>query len=407
MSRAAPAGLPWLAALLAVFLATSAGAHTRSQSFSRWDVRGGLVTAVVSVPAVDVTRIATGPEEAADLAGLLRARLGAGLSVSRGGAPCAAAVPRSLAARTGYLRIELRFACPGEGAIEVADQAFFDVVPSHVHYARFETDDGTQLEEIFTDGRRVHTIAGRDSGTSDTGASFVTYVLLGIEHIAAGADHVAFLLALLLLCRRLRDVLLLVTGFTIGHSITLTLAVLGVVRPDVPVVEALIGFTIALVAAENVAVQAHEQRALALVAAAGLVALAAARAFFGAGLPVATALGLALFVLCYFPLERDRDDAVRMRPLLTLVFGLVHGFGFASVLMAIGLPADRLASSLFGFNLGVEIGQLAIVAALWLAGLVLARRVAGLAQPRLVSDALSAALCALGLFWFVSRALAI
>ena len=82
--------------------------------------------------------------------------------------------------------------------------------------------------------------------------SFGAYVALGVEHILIGVDHIAFLLALLILCRRPREVVLMVTGFTLGHSITLTLAVLGVVEPHAPVIEALIGFTIALVAVENV-----------------------------------------------------------------------------------------------------------------------------------------------------------
>ncbi len=86
------------------------------------------------------------------------------------------------------------------------------------------------------------------------------------------------------------------------------------------------------------------------------------------GPPTITLIGLAIFTLCYLSLAATQKRATRLRPLLTVLFGLIHGFGFASVLMQIGLPTDRLVPTLLGFNIGVEIGQLGIVAALWIVG---------------------------------------
>jgi hypothetical protein len=102
-------------------------------------------------------------------------------------------------------------------------------------------------------------------------------------------------------------------------------------------------------------------------------------------------------------LARDRQQAARLRPLLTVLFGLIHGFGFASVLIEIGLPTKRLALALLGFNVGVEIGQLAIVLTLWLAG-SLALRLRPATDAWLGFDFASAGLCALGAYWFVARA---
>ena len=79
------------------------------------------------------------------------------------------------------------------------------------------------------------------------------YIALGTEHIFGGLDHIAFLLALVLVCGRKRDLLWAITGFTLGHSLTLAFASLGWVAPDMSLVEAAIGFTIALVAVEKVA----------------------------------------------------------------------------------------------------------------------------------------------------------
>jgi len=397
-----------LLALPAVVAPRTAQAHARSQSFSTWEVRGADATAVFSVAAVEATRLVAQPADAGALDRLLRDHLAERVRVARAGTACSAGAPRTLAARPGLLRVELRFACGPDGPLAIANGAFFDLVPSHLHTARVRIGDEPGLELVFTDALRER-VLGAGAAGPEPGTSFGRWVQLGVAHIAGGADHVAFLVALLLLCRRWRDVAWLVTGFTAGHSLTLSLAALGLVRPNVPVVESLIGFTIALVAAENVATRApagpRPRRALAICAAAGLVALAALRWRWGVGLPVATSLGLALFSAAWIPLATSPADTVRWRPAVTLVFGLVHGFGFAHVLLEIGLPTDRLLRALVGFNLGVELGQLAIVAALAAAGSLFARRFAGTPAPRVAVDLASAALCGLGLYWFVERAL--
>lgn len=389
---------------LALWLVSGAArAHTRSQSFSTWDGRAEDVRVVFSVPAMEVTRLE--PQASAlGLDDVLAAHLAAHLSLARGDAPCRAQPPRPIASRAGHLRTELHFACSASGPLRITNDAFFDTMPSHVHYARIRIDDAPAVEQIFTVSERVRTIG--ETSPASAGASFVAYLKLGAEHITGGADHVAFLLALLLLCRRLRDVIFLVTGFTIGHSVTLALAVLGVLRPDLTVIEALIGFTIALVAAENIAVRAGAEKQIAGMAAAGLVALAGIRVATGMGLPVVTLAGLLLFSVCTLRLARSEDEALRLRPLLTLLFGLVHGLGFASVLLEVGLPRSRLAAALFGFNAGVELAQLALVSALWVMGGFVVRRLGALRDTRLAFDVLSAALCALGLFWFVGRSFA-
>lgn len=391
-------------------------AHTRSQSFSTWDIRGNDVRVVFTVNAIEVTRLARdftahAPSDAGDaavhapdLAVLLRDHLETRLSVTRGGLPCPIVMPgQTLAARSGLLRIEQHFGCPTQGELHLRNDALFDRALLHVHTARVRIDGAPAFELLFTPTRRQHVVAEHAS-EHEGGTSFGSWLALGVEHIAVGTDHVAFLVALLLLCRRPRDVGWLVTGFTLGHSATLTLAVLGAVRPNVPLVEALIGFTIALVAAENVAVRTSApRRRIALVPAGALCALACARFFFGVGPPVATSVGLAIFSLAWLPLAADHNEALRLRPLLTLIFGLVHGFAFASVLMDAGLPAGRLATALVGFNLGVEIGQLAIGALLWGSAMVLAQRLPTRDLRLLGLDLSSALLCGLGLFWFVQR----
>jgi hypothetical protein len=287
----------------------------------------------------------------------------------------------------------------------VSSTLLLDVAPSHLQFARVELPDGSVREAVLSEAQTSWSLGelGATAGAPDaSGTSLLGYLVLGIEHIASGYDHIAFLLALLLLAASLREVAGLVTGFTIGHSLTLALAVLGVVRPEPAAVEALIGFSIALVAAENSWLLGGRPRTVPLVVVTGLAALAgAARAGTGA-VAASTLLGLALFSWCHFGLLDRTSRPARVRAAVAFAFGLVHGLAFAGVLAEMELPTDRLVAALFGFNTGVELGQLAVVAMIW----PLLRCFAGARDGRWygrLAELGSAAICAFGLFLFVTR----
>jgi hypothetical protein len=193
-----------------------------------------------------------------------------------------------------------------------------------------------------------------------------------------------------------------VTGFTVAHSVTLALAVLGVVRPEPAAVEALIGFSIALVAAENGWLLGGRGRAVPWTVTALLLGMAGLTAAGIGNVPAAALVGLALFSRCHFALLERSERPARLRAAVAFAFGLIHGFGFAGILAEMDLPTDRLVPALLGFNVGVELGQLAIVAVAWPALRSLARLADG--QPhRVLTEVGSAAVCGLGLFWFVTR----
>jgi hydrogenase/urease accessory protein HupE len=182
---------------------------------------------------------------------------------------------------------------------------------------------------------------------------------LGVEHIFTGWDHLAFLVALLLLGGKLRHLVAIVTSFTLAHSVTLALAALGIVVPPGRVIEPAIAASVVAVAAENLwALRPGGDRT--------------AR-------------------IC---------DAVAHRWRLTFAFGLVHGFGFASALRELELPRAALAAGLVSFNLGVESGQLVLVAAAVPLLALLARfrgfRFAGV-------PVLSLSIAVLGLLWLGQR----
>ncbi|HSR70969.1 MAG TPA: HupE/UreJ family protein [Kiloniellales bacterium] len=180
------------------------------------------------------------------------------------------------------------------------------------------------------------------------------YLAWGAEHIFIGYDHIAFILALLLWARRVWGVVKVVTAFTVSHSITLSLAALDVVRLPGGLVEPLIAASIVVVALEN-------------------------------------------FL----------DRRVERRWRMAFVLGFLHGFGFAGVLAELGLPRDSLLIALGFFNLGVEVGQVAIVSlavpALLLLDRVTARGPAEPARRPAVVYGLSAPIACLGAYWLIER----
>ncbi|WP_300759795.1 HupE/UreJ family protein [Janthinobacterium sp.] len=211
--------------------------------------------------------------------------------------------------------------CPGAApsSLSIGYTLFADLDPQHKGLLKLSSDGHTQTAIFDPDSPRQTLSLTAPSRLAQFGA----YVKHGIWHIWIGYDHILFLLSLLLpavllpaarerqqgLKAAFFDVLKVVTAFTLAHSITLTLASLSVVSLPSRWVESAIAASVVLAALNNL-----------------------------------------------FPLFRGR------RPVAAFVFGLIHGFGFASVLLDLGLPQSSLVASLFGFNLGVEIGQLVIVA---------------------------------------------
>jgi hypothetical protein len=209
-----------------------------------------------------------------------------------------------------------------------------------------------------TDGRVVSHVLrpGASSFTIEMGATIpvLGYLRLGAEHILFGIDHLLFVLGLILLVGDVRLLVKTITAFTLAHSITLALATLGVVRiPQAPV-EAVIALSIVFLASELVRQ--------------------------GRG---------------------EISRTARQPWLVAFVFGLLHGLGFAGALSEVGLPAGDVPAALLLFNVGVEVGQLAFVAAA-LALIAAARR---LSRPpwRWLDEVPAYAIGSVAAFWLIQR----
>jgi hypothetical protein len=356
-----------------------------------------------TVPEIEARRLAT-PADSGPGNAVVSAYLAGRVGAFVGAAPCGVLnAPRAVAASPGFRRFEFAFSCPGVAGIALHSGAFFDLVPSHVTFAQISDDHGGITEQLFTRDRQTLENAGAGDENRLRDAGFFDYILLGVFHILTGVDHMSFLLGLVLISRRLKDLAFVITGFTLGHSLTLALAVTGILRPQGAYIDALIGLTIALIGAENVVV-ASRRPGIVAAATAGMLGLMALGDFFGLhGLPVLLLAGAGLFAANYLRISGHLTDAARLRLVVTLVFGLIHGFGFAADLLEMRLPTGKLAELLVGFNLGVEIGQLSLVLLMMGIAALLVRVGLGLSR-RLVVDVGSAGLVAFGMFLLVTRA---
>lgn len=260
-----------------------------------------------------------------------------------------------------YAVLRFRAECPHAPSQLSADyRLFFDLDPLHKGLLRLERGADTQVG-VFSSDRPQQRFA---LGGGDGWRQFGDYVREGTWHIWIGFDHVLFLLSLLLPAVLLRndrqwrpaedfraaawEVAKVVSAFTLAHSITLSISALGVVSLPSRWVESAIAASVVIAALNNI-----------------------------------------------------RPMVAERRWLMAFVFGLVHGFGFATVLDDLGLPQAALLLSLVGFNVGVELGQLVIVAAFlplawWLRSRWVYRRV--------VVFAGSAAVAVIALAWLVERA---
>jgi hydrogenase/urease accessory protein HupE len=352
--------------LLAVALLSSAPlAHAHPAPFSYLDLhlnRGGLTGTLVvhdfdaATDLADVLpdelkdpAIAAGSREA--LIHLLSPRIS--LNLDGQDAPILWGALETVPDRQS-LRLAFTVAFPRPARVQVRALVFpYD--PKHQTFVNIY-EDGRLAHQAILDVQRQ--AADYYSGSTQGRLAVVkTFVLSGIEHILIGPDHVLFLVGLLLLRGTITRLALIVTAFTLGHSVTLSLAALDVISPPSRLIEPLIALTIIVVGADNLLVLRG-------------------------------------------PTEAGRPPK-DIRAGLAGVFGLIHGFGFASVLKEFGLPRAALGWSLFAFNLGVEIGQLAIVAAVAFALALLAKR--SHAWALRVARLGSIAVIAAGAFWFIER----
>ena len=267
------------------------------------------------------------------------------LAVSIDGEACSGSFDGSRLDGDG-IAIALSYACPRPtGRLDLDVRFVGDLGRNHRHLAALSVGD--ERRDDVAD--RGHTTISFETSPQRAApkSTFWPLLAMGIEHILTGYDHLLFLLGLVLVGGPLRSLVGAVTAFTVAHSLTLGMAALDIWAPSPRIVEPCIALSIAYVGIDN---------------------------------------------------WRARDAKGRWR--VTLAFGLVHGFGFAGALRAVALPHAEVPLALFAFNLGVEIGQMAALAAIFPL-LVWARRTA--IWDRIGLRACTATIALAGVVWFVVR----
>jgi hydrogenase/urease accessory protein HupE len=244
------------------------------------------------------------------------------------------------------VRLRARFAVDAPPATVTIAASLFPYDAQHQTF--INVYEGDALTQAVLGGRKseFQYFSGTRQGVVAVVQKFVP---AGVHHIMIGPDHILFLIGLLLLGGSLKRLALIVTGFTLAHSVTLSLAALDILTPPARLIEPAIALSIVYVGADNL-------------------------------------------------LKREGRD---VRAWIAFAFGLIHGFGFANVLREMDLPSRALGWSLFSFNLGVEIGQLLIVGVVAALLAALRSRNAVLNQRLVVAG--SVVVIAFGAYWFIER----
>ena len=388
-------------------------AHSLSRSHSRWVVDGTTVRVTVTVPILELARgdrRALGQASAALLARTwprrwAKAEVMKRLRLTDAAARCkVASGPWLGAAGVRKLTIGWTLRCERPPRPAVACDLFFARAPSHLHFLKLR-QGVTDHEAVLTADRSRVDFSAPGATGERPGGGLLAFLAMGFHHVLIGYDHVAFVIGLMLLGGRLWTLIKIATGFTMGHSVTLFLAAMGLVRPLESSVEILVGLSILYVALEYFHHHARPPARRVIfginLAAHGLLLTLA---LVGRTLlPWPVAVGSALFTSCHLTLQQRQGATAAVRAAVAVLFGLVHGLAFAGALGEAFEGASLLAP-LLGFNLGVEAGQaaviLAVVPLLWLV-----KRRLGDAAHAWVTGGAAAAVLALGIGWTFTRAL--
>jgi hydrogenase/urease accessory protein HupE len=354
--------LTLLAALLVVLAVSPAQAHEVGLSRGDYALAGASVTAQLTFARRDVITLVAGLDAdhngtltAAEIAGDRDAFAGAvvGRLVVRGdGAACPGELAEAKLAEEDGVSLRAVYRCPAAPHQVTVEVGLLDDLSfGHRHLAHFDGASGPSDAVLFQRNRSFsfEPTPGQAAAEAPK-ASYkgkLSFFPMGIEHILTGYDHLVFLLGLVIIGGRLRSLLLVVTAFTLAHSITLAVAALGIWAPSPRIVEPAIALSIAYVGVENFFVKNAEKRWR-----------------------------------------------------ITFPFGLIHGFGFAGALREVAMPRADVPYALVLFNVGVEAGQLAVLA-LVLPLVYLARKRAWFRDQGV--KAVSGAIVVAGVVWFVSR----
>ena len=396
--------------LIVLLSINSAQSHYFSESFSKWNISNQEIKVNFNLLELEATRILKIDDYQKLLSNnlseneIFQIYLEKNLFVESENIRCDLKDDsKILTSKEGYLRVELNYKCPFSSNIKIVNNALFYLIDSHIHIARVYRGGNILLEKaLFFNDQSIY--IDEEVKEKNIFEQFSNFINLGFDHIISGYDHLIFLFGLLLLINSLKLLLLIITGFTIGHSITLALTTLEIVIPNVNLIEAIIGFTIMFVALEYF----NKKQNSPYISIAFLISLSAVMLLMSMinvlHVPLFLLTGLLIISIGYFLIKNYYPTGDTLLISLTVAFGLIHGFGFGSFLMNTNFDTSQAIVSLLGFNLGVEIGQLVFVGLI----LLVYKLFSTLKLSKVITfskDLFFIITLSMGMFWYVQRLL--
>ena len=387
-----------------ILISLNAQSHTKSESYSNWIIGKSNVISIITIPLHEVTRLPYVKNKDVTYEEAFQMHANESISVFNNDEPCNLDNSQVLNAMDGFVRLELIFGCQPKSIMKINYRAIFEFSPSHTHYAKVYKDDILMSELLVNNATNIWQID--TSQQLNENKNLVSFFVLGINHIIGGYDHLAFLFGVLLVAGSIRRSIIAVTGFTIGHSLSLIGSTIGLIEANAKIVEAFIGFTIALMAIEYVIKKNPKIESLLIKNFSLILFLIPLLGLIFEIIPLKISLsyfGVCLFTYCYLHtgkfLKNIKINAKNYLLLsITLIFGFIHGLGFAGFLRDSGVVGNNIVKPLLSFNLGLEFGQLCIIALGWL---VFSKTKHLINEP--LPEISSGALFGIGFYWMILR----
>lgn len=399
-----------LFSLILITISKFSYAHYFSESYSNWIISDNKVSATFTILKLEATRVLQidkfqeiGQEKQLSEGEVFLEYFKPRISVLESSKECLLDnEPSLINGKDEYHTIELSYLCASTNSIKIINNVLFDIAQSHVHLSRISINDQILEKALFYNDQTIFINDLKTKKEKSFVDSLTNFISTGMNHILTGFDHLIFLMGLIILVNNFKHLLIVITGFTLGHSITLALVALNIVVPNTLMIEALIGFTILFIAAEYMMKEEKNFIPIIAILLSILTFAAISSLFLQISMTLISFMALILITIGYFGILRNLENKGSFRVIITILFGVIHGFGFGTFLFNSEFDQTNIISALFGFNLGVEIGQIIFLMIFILLNLSLIKLLKSKNHQYLMQT-LMIIVSSLGFYWFIQR----
>ena len=399
-----------LFSLILITISKFSYAHYFSESYSNWVISDNKVSVTFTILKLEATRVLQidrfqeiGQEKQLSEGEVFLEYFKPRISVLESSKECPLdKVPSLINGKDEYHTIELSYLCDSSNSIKIINNVLFDIAQSHVHLSRISINDQILEKALFYNDQTIFINDLKTKKEKSFTDSLTSFISTGMNHILTGFDHLIFLMGLIILVNSFKHLLIVITGFTLGHSITLALVALNIVVPNTLMIEALIGFTILFISAEYMMKDEKNFIPIITILLSILTFTAVSSLFLQISITLISFIALILITIGYFGILKNLKNKGSFRIIITSLFGVIHGFGFGTFLFNSEFDETNVISALFGFNLGVEIGQIIFLMVFILLNLSLAKLLKSKNHQHLMQT-LMIIVSSLGFYWFIQR----